>query len=118
MAIEPIRDMFNLSGFLYYSWIIPAVIFLLVGAFCLRGFFRRLPPWYRRRLFLGVSIALLGAIGMEAAGGYYWSAYDNIFIYKVFFTSIEEFLEMLGLIFILDASMKYFSSISLKISVR
>lgn len=107
--VLPFREIFNTSGFLYFAWVIPyAVLVGVVGLVYLK-FLLRLP---RRTRLLFVVAGLLyvsGALGFELLDGYFVSAgVDNI---KFALTnSIEEFLEMFGVIVFLYALQDYFGS--------
>ena len=98
ILIPIIRIPFKTTGFLYFPWVIPAVILLIVFLIVFRTFIFNLPIKIRSLFLLSGGIYIGGALGMELIGGYlvdnsglettaYWIAY-----------SIEEFLEMFGIV--------------------
>jgi hypothetical protein len=98
LLIRPIRKGFNLSGFLFFAWIVAygAGVLLLSMVF--------VSVWWRLhrgvRLWLGLSAAtyLAGAIGLEMLGGKYYEGIGKKvdLVFGVLYT-IEESLEMAGL---------------------
>ncbi len=120
MAVKPLRDLFNLGGFFYYGWIIPAGIAVLIFGLAYLKFLLRLPSKTRWLFLVAGGIFVGGAIGMEAISGlldYLYSqermASDEIVI---IFETIEEFMEMLGIVVFIHALLDYTSSHLKKIS--
>lgn len=106
LAITPIRDTWDISPWLYQSWIIPAMILvLLIGIFYLR-FFWKLPFYTKFYLIVGVFVYLMGAIGVEAVGGFVLTT-QGLNDWYVQLAHIEEFMEMMGLIIILYSFVEY-----------
>lgn len=94
-------------GIIYYAWVVPGmiVVFLLFLFFSRFLLFLSL----RTRLFFVASAAiyLTGCIGMELVGGYYDELYGwNNLKYNMI-SSLEESLEMAGLILFIHALLKY-----------
>jgi len=114
MAVKPLRDLFDLGGFFYYGWIIPAGIIVLVVGLAYLKFLLHLPSRTRRLFIVAGGIFVGGAIGMESISGlldYLYSqermASDAIVI---MFETIEEFMEMLGIVVFIYALLDYASS--------
>jgi hypothetical protein len=95
--IKPLRALTGAEGFLYYTWIVPALVLLPVLGILYAGFVVSLPA---RTRFLFLSAGLLyitGALGLEMLGGYYADVYGEESVRFIMEVTAEEFLEMLGL---------------------
>ena len=108
-AIEPVREAFDASGIFYYAWVIPYGIALLIfGAIYLRFLFR-LPSRTARLFVIAGTMYVVGAVGMEMLGGWYFAGdpsrdHDVIF---VAIQTVEELLEMAGIIVFIYALADY-----------
>jgi len=114
MAVKPLRDLFDLGGFFYYGWIIPAGIIVLIVGLAYLKFLLHLPSRTRWLFIVAGGIFVGGAIGMESISGlldYLYSqermASDAIVI---MFETVEEFMEMLGIVVFIYALLDYASS--------
>jgi hypothetical protein len=108
-TMEPLRSALKVSGFLYFTWVIPGAIFVIICLLSFLPFLIHLPAKTRRLFFLAGTIFVTGALGMEMVGGYYSSSYgEENMIYQIIVT-IEEFLEMLGVIVFIYALLSYMS---------
>jgi hypothetical protein len=100
--ILPLRHAFELKGFFYLSWVIPAKIFLVVFFFVFLKFLLRLPPSTRFLTFAAGGLYVFGALGVEMLGGNYLYVTNDLpsrvadFRY-ILLTTVEEFLEMSGI---------------------
>jgi hypothetical protein len=97
--IEPLRAALHTSGLLYFAWLIPYGLAVLVtGALYLR-FLLRLPGTTRRRVIIAGVVYLTGAVGLELIGGAYLESLGNRhnLPYELL-TTLEETLEMAGMI--------------------
>lgn len=109
--ISPVRALMgdeNLGVF-YFAWVIPGIVLIfMLGLFFLR-FLLHLHVKTRLRFLMAAMIYIGGAIGIELIGGAYAEIYgmSNV-IYSVIVT-IEESLEMAGLIIFIWALLKYFA---------
>ncbi|MEA5625269.1 hypothetical protein [Nostoc sp. UHCC 0251] len=102
-----LRRTFNTSGFLYYAWVILGAIFVIGFLVVFGRFVTTLPSKTRRLFFIAGTIYVAGAIGSELVGGYYESYYTQNNIVYTFITTIEEVLEMLGIIVFIYALLSY-----------
>jgi hypothetical protein len=96
-------------GLLYYSWVIPGMIFALV---CLLVFWKFLThlPKKTRNLFLAAGcIYIFGAVGLEMIGGYIDDIYGNRSIQLILEVALEEFSEMTGIAVFFYALNSYIS---------
>ena len=106
-TIVPIRNTFGLSGALYFAWVVPAAILLLVFALSYLPFVLALPRRSRWRFVLAGTVYVSGALGVEMIGGAYASAHgQNNHVYALI-TSGEETLEMIGLAIFIYALADY-----------
>ncbi len=110
--IDPMRRLFDLQGILFFGWVVPgAIAALVVGTIYLR-FVVALEPGFRNRIILAAILLLGGALGMELVGGWYYERIDqNTNMLYVTLTTIEESLEMAGLILFLSTLLYYFARI-------
>lgn len=97
----------NDLGISHYAWVIPgiAVVLILVPFFV--SFLLRLPATPRFRFIVAGALYIGGAIGLELVGGYYdkFHGHEN-FTYSMIAT-IEESLEIAGLIVFIRALLEY-----------
>ena len=106
LAITPIRDNWAISPWLYQAWIIPAMILVISISILYFGFFWKLPFYAKFYLVIGAFVYLMGAIGVEAVGGFVLTT-QGLNDWYVQLAHIEEFMEMMGLIIILYSVVEY-----------
>ena len=108
LLIEPVRDLLAVSGPLYFAWVIPyGLAVLVVGLLYLRFVWSL--PVRTRGLFVGAgSLFLGGAIGFESMGGWYFSLHGEMedLPYSLL-VAAEEFCEMSGIILFIYALLNY-----------
>lgn len=105
-------------GVFYFPWVIPGIVLVFVlGLFFLR-FLLDLPATTRFRFFLAAIIYLGGAIGIELVGSYHAElhGYEN-WTYSMIAT-LEESLEMGGLIVFISALLNYCAESYKKVQLR
>lgn len=97
VSIAPLRNALNLSGFLYFSWVIIAAPVLLALAVFFIPFMLRLPRRTAVRFFVAGAMFVGGAFGLEFVGGYYVSTggFESL-PYKIA-AICEECLEISGM---------------------
>ena len=95
------------SGLFYWPWVTVALGSVLIVALAYLRFVAELPP-KTRWLFVGAGVLyVFGAVGMEMLGGLYTETYgEESFTYALLFT-IEETLEMTGVVLFLYALLDY-----------
>ena len=106
LLIDPLRETFNLSGFFYMSWVIFGPIIVIILAISYIRFLLDLPPKVRYTIILAAALYLGGVIGMEMISGNYYSVYGQNLIYAEL-TTIEETLEIAGLILLIKVLFDY-----------
>ncbi|NUM55985.1 MAG: hypothetical protein HUU46_20280 [Candidatus Hydrogenedentes bacterium] len=95
------------TGFLYYVWIIPALIFAIVVFFVYLRFLMRLPHTVMALMVLGGAVFIAGSVGFELlegpideSGGYMNARYTA-------YVTFEESLEMIGVSILIFALLRY-----------
>jgi hypothetical protein len=103
------------SDYLYFAWFIPySLLFLVVAIVSLRFLFK-LPPRTRNLLIVSGIVFLAGAVLMEMIGGKYWAEQgwavdgsDDVDLTYALIITIEELLEMLGIVIFIYALTTYY----------
>ena len=105
-------------GFLYYSWVMPATALMIFLAVFYSSFLFKLPKTTRINFIIAAATYLTGLIGIEMLGGNYHELHGaGNFIYSLI-TTLEESLEMLGLILFIRALLDYLSTQFSEISIH
>ena len=115
--IAPMRGLLGPGdlGVFYFSWVIPGIAVVCAAALFFMKFLLRLAPAMRRQLLLAAAIYLSGCLGMELLDGAYAEAFGQNFTYA-FLVTIEEGLEMAGLILLTRALLEYFAAEHVKLA--
>lgn len=110
IPIDPMREMFQFGGFLHYAWVIPGAVFvLIVGVIYLR-FCYNLPRRTQFLFLLSACVFTMGAIGVEMISGAQAHAFGEENLNYALIVTIEEFLEMLGVVILIRALLEYIES--------
>jgi hypothetical protein len=108
----PIRNFLGNGklGIFYFSWVIPAILIIILFTFLFWKFLFCLHPKTRHTFLLAATIYLGGCIGFEMIGGYYTEAHGHLnWIYGTIAT-IEESLEMMGVIIFIWGLLTYLAN--------
>jgi len=97
------------SGLLYFAWIIPYSILLLLIVIYFLKFVLLQPARTRRLFFVGGFLFVGGAVGLEMVEGYVFKLYGAGHIYNDVLCCIEELLEMIGVTVFIYALVEYLS---------
>lgn len=108
--VDPWRARFNTGGVLYYAWVIPASILVVIFGLTFIRFLLALPPKTKRLFVIAATVYVAGALGLEMVAGVYAEVHgsDNITIAAL--TSIEEFMEMSGIVIFIYALLTYMNT--------
>jgi hypothetical protein len=106
-SIWTMQRLFQPRGILYYGWVIPAGVGLVVLGLAYLRFLVHLPRHARAMFLLSAVIYLGGAIGMEMADGAHTSRYGEGGATHAVLTSVEETFEITGLIVFVYALLSY-----------
>jgi hypothetical protein len=104
--IRPVRTGLNVEGYLYFAWIIPYAVGVVVLAFLAVPAIWRLG--WRYRVLFGTSgvVYLSGAIGVEMLGGNLYQAnQEQVNLNYRLLQTVEECLEYIGLIILTFTSL-------------
>ena len=104
--ISPVRSALSVGGFFYFAWVIPGMALVLVLALVYLRFILHLPSKTRWLVAVASILSVWGALGMEMIGGYVIDLYGRTPIYVVI-TTVEESLEILGIVILIYALMRY-----------
>ncbi|MBL3556736.1 MULTISPECIES: hypothetical protein [Marinobacter] len=101
LLIRPVREVAGTGGLLYFAWVIPYALLVVVLGIIVAPTLWRLGSRYRILFGTSAAIFLGGAIGVEMLGGNYFESQDGEadLNYRLFQTA-EESLEFFGLIFL------------------
>lgn len=105
--VLPLRHNLNLPSIFYFGWIIAGLIFVCLIGILSIPFLRKLPKKTSIHFVSAGAIYVFGAIGMEMIGGHVASLQLKNTVLYVTITTIEETLEMLGIIFFNYALVRY-----------
>lgn len=105
--VDPLRDNFGASGIFHYAWVIPYGIALIIFLIAYTKFLFSLPRDTMILFIVSGAIFVSGAIGMEMIEGSYAILYGKeTILYAVMYT-IEEFLEMFGIVLFIYTLLSY-----------
>lgn len=108
--IEPMRRAFDLQGFLFFGWIIPAAVATALFALAYFRFVLALPHRTRTLFVIAAMTFVTGSLVFEGVGGAYYESIDqNADMIYVLIATIEETMEMSGLIVFVHAVWSYLS---------
>lgn len=118
--IEPMRVLLggeNL-GVLYYAWVVPGIVIVLLCAAWFFRFWLGLPLKTRFQFFVAGALFLGGSIGMEMINGDYAEVYGKNMPTYIVLSTIEEMLEMAGVIVFIKALLDYIGNRFQTVEVR
>ena len=105
-------------GFLYYSWVVPAMALMVFLAIFYTKFLFKLPKTTRINFIIAAIIYITGLIGIEMLGGHYHELHGRENLTYSMISTLEESLEMLGLILFIRALLDYLSTHFSEISIN
>jgi hypothetical protein len=106
----PLRKSLNTEGLLFYAWVIPYGIALVILFFVYIKFLLHLPKKTRRLFVLAAIVFLTGTILVEMVGGVQDEAFGRHNPTYTVISTIEEVLEMSGILIFIYALMAYIGS--------
>ncbi len=101
------------DGIFHYAWVIPGLIVVVIFCSIFYRFFQHLPRFMKRSIVLAILIFVGGAIFVETAGGYYKYLHGSDSIDYLFITTVEELMEMIGVIILIHALLTYIERIEI-----
>jgi hypothetical protein len=110
---EHINDIFwdkypDLPAYLGFGWVIPYFILLIIFGLFFFKFIKSLPRRTAILFIFAGAVFVTGAMGMEFIGAYLWATAggQDSLLYN-FFATLEELLEMLGIVLFIYAILDY-----------
>lgn len=110
MPIEQLRAALHAEGIFYFTWVIPGAGFVGLFLVAYLRFLAHLPALTRWLFLLSGMIFVGGAIGVEMISGYYSYYYGQATWGNALITTVEEVLEMLGIVLFIYALLHYMRS--------
>jgi len=110
----------NLHGFIYYGWVIPVGVLVLVFAVSYLKFLFHLPPPTRGRVALAGVLYVGGALGVEMLLGFWTDRHGELNFSWAMLDMIEEAMEIAGSSLFLYALLEYLgrSHPDLRLAIR
>jgi hypothetical protein len=105
--IFPMQKLLNATGFFYFTWIVPFGFLVVIFALYYSKFLFHLPVSTKKMFLAAFALYVGGAIGMEMPGGYLASTMGTKSVPYLIVMTIEESLEMLGIVVFIHALMSY-----------
>jgi len=107
LTITPVRDLLDVGGIFHWAWVIPGMIFVAAIGLTYFKFVLSLPRRTRSHFVVAAAVFLGGALGVEMAGAAWFEEFGRRNLGYVTFWTVEETLEMAGLIIFLYALLRY-----------
>jgi len=105
--MEPLRVSLNTSGLLYFAWVIPYGLALIVFVLGYIPFLLRLPRKTMKLFVMSGAIYVAGAVGFELLGGKEAELHGFHSNWFYLFVIFEETLEMLGIVLFIYSLLDY-----------
>ncbi|WP_445173010.1 hypothetical protein [Microcoleus sp.] len=105
--IDPMQKLLKATGFLYFAWIVPFGFLVAIFLFSYSKFLFHLPVSTKKMFVAACALYIGGAMGMEIPGGYLASTTGMQSVPYLIVITIEESLEMLGIVVFIHALMSY-----------
>jgi hypothetical protein len=91
----------------YYVWVLPFLGLVLIFVFAFVRFLSHLPPSFRVKFCLAGALYVGGALGVEALSAVHATAFGIQNLPHTIIYTVEEFLEMSGVILFITALLGY-----------
>jgi peptidoglycan/xylan/chitin deacetylase (PgdA/CDA1 family) len=105
--IAPLREALHATGYLYYTWVVPAGLVLVAAAPLLWRFLLHLPRRTRTLFFAAAVVFVGGALGVEMISANRAYRYGEEDFAYTLIISVEELLEMVGVVLFIHALLDY-----------
>ena len=105
--IYPMRSLVKGTGVLHFTWIVPIGFLVAIFLLSYAKFLFHLPVSTKKLFVAASALYIGGGIGMELPGGYLASTTGMQSVPYLIVTTIEESLEMLGIVVFIHALMSY-----------
>lgn len=118
MTMVPLRSALNVRGVLYFAWVIPGALLVLVVALAYARFLLHLPRGTRNHFLIAGVLYVGGALGLELPGGWYAEAYGKRSVPYAMLSTLEEILEMVGILVFTYALLSFLRSHGVSVQVQ
>lgn len=105
--IPPLRSLLNATGFLFYTWVVPFSFLVVIFLLSYSKFLFHLPVSTKKLFVAATALYIAGAMGLELVGGYIFTLKVLPPLFYTIATTIEESLEMLGIVVFIHALISY-----------
>lgn len=107
--VTPVRGLLGDGplGIFYFAWVIPGIAVVLVLTLFFLRFLLRLPAKTRFTFIVAGTLFIGGALGLELVGGRYAELHGQENLTYSMIATVEESLEMAGVIVFIYALLKY-----------
>ena len=103
-----VRFLLEKDDILYHdSWVIVFSILVAIFIFAYSRFLQHLPQASRKMFIISGCIYIFGSMGMEIVGSFTQEFYGKASMIHAMATTIEEFLEMMGIVVFINALLSY-----------
>lgn len=103
----PLQEGLNLTGHLYFGWVIVGALVVLIIGLLYASFVWHLPSATRRHFIIAGFIYVLGALGIESISANIWYQKDGTSLLYSTIGTIEECCEMLGIVIFIYGLLSY-----------
>lgn len=93
---EHLGGLLSLGGVLFFTWVVPAAVLVLLGGIAFLPFLTRLPPRRREQFILAGVLYVSGALVMELPLGWWTEQHGNDNLVYALIDHVEEALELVG----------------------
>ena len=109
LLVPPTRELLGdyASGIFYFAWVIPGIAFILLFALTFVKFLLHLQLRTRWLFLVSAVLFIGGAVGTELIGGRYAELHGFQNLTYTMIATVEEALEMAGVIVFIFALLKY-----------
>lgn len=116
----PMRELLGgaAEGYWFYAWVVPAMLLVTLVGLLFTRFLRELPALTRNRFLVAAALYLGGALVLEMVGGRHAELYGQENLAYSLIATVEETLEIAGLITFLRALMLHVAGINPALTVR
>ena len=115
-----VRPLLDTSGLLFSAWVIPYGLAVIVFVAAYLRFLIRLPKNIMFLFILSGMIFVLGAVGLELLEGNHYELHGSADVTFAVFYTIEEFMEMFGIVLFIYTLLSYiegeFGSLSMRVN--
>ena len=109
LIIPEVSEALNLPWFLHSMWVIPGTVFVVWFVRRFSKFLAHLPPQSQQQFVTAASFYIGGALIMEMIGSHFAESIGQQHIVYAAIATVEEVLEMTGIILFVSALLCYIS---------